>query len=133
VILLDTHAAIWAANDDPALGKQSRSIISTAREESRLLVSAISAWEIALLVSKKRLGPIGSPEALWSVLLAAGVTEVPVTGEISFLSVALQHLHPDPADRFIVATAIVHDATLVTADKALLRWRHTLKRQDAAK
>jgi PIN domain nuclease of toxin-antitoxin system len=42
-------------------------------------------------------------------------------------------LHGDPADRLIVATAIVHGATLMTADRALLRWRHPLPRQDASK
>jgi len=38
----------------------------------------------------------------------------------------------DPAGRFIAATAIAHDATLVTADTALLKWRHKLRHQNAA-
>jgi hypothetical protein len=40
-------------------------------------------------------------------------------------------LHGDPADRFITATAIAHDATLITADHRLLRWRGKVKRQHA--
>jgi PIN domain nuclease of toxin-antitoxin system len=52
---------------------------------------------------------------------------------MAILSVQLEGLHPDPADRFIVATAIAHGATLMTADAKLLRWRHPLARQDASK
>jgi PIN domain nuclease of toxin-antitoxin system len=42
-------------------------------------------------------------------------------------------LHGDPSDRFIVATAIAHDATLLTADQRLLEWRNQLSRQNAAR
>jgi PIN domain nuclease of toxin-antitoxin system len=133
VIVLDTHAAIWAANDDPALGKHSRSMVRIARAEGRLRISAISAWEIALLVSKDRLALADDPGGLWLRLLASGVNELPVTSEIAFVSVGLEGLHNDPADRFIAATTIVHNATLMTADMTLLRWRHPLKRQNAAK
>ena len=97
VILLDTHVAVWFANDTDDLGKQSNLILDEALAGGTLAISAVSTWEIALL------------------------------------SVELNNLHPDPADRFIAATAVIHDATLVTADKALLRWRNPLKRQDASK
>ena len=133
MILMDTHTAVWAADDDSALGRHSRSVIRTARADGQLAVSAISAWEIALLVSKGRLDLTASAATLWRDLLASGVTELPLTSEIAFVSVSLENLHSDPADRFIAATAIVHDATLVTADKPLLRWRHSLKRQNATK
>jgi PIN domain nuclease of toxin-antitoxin system len=133
VILLDTHAALWFASESSQLGKEADAVATAALADARLAVSAISAWEIALLVSKRRLGFTESAETVWNEFIAGGIIELPLTSEIALLSVALANLHPDPADRFIVATAIVHDATLVTADKALLRWRHTLKRQDAAK
>jgi PIN domain nuclease of toxin-antitoxin system len=45
--------------------------------------------------------------------------------------VALAGLHSDPADRIIVATALAHDATLITADERLLAWRGPLKTHDA--
>ncbi len=74
-----------------------------------------------------------SPSALRTEILETGVTELPLTGEISILATELAGLHGDPADRFIAATAVVHDATLMTADVDLLRWRHALRRQDASK
>jgi PIN domain nuclease of toxin-antitoxin system len=66
------------------------------------------------------------------MIVDAGVRELPITGDIAILAAGLD-LHGDPADRFIVATAIAHEATLITADRTLLRWRHKLSRQNAAK
>ncbi len=64
--------------------------------------------------------------------LNTGVVELPLTGGIALLSVGLEDLHGDPADRFIVATAMTHSATLMTADDKLLRWQHDLARQNAS-
>jgi PIN domain nuclease of toxin-antitoxin system len=130
VILLDTHAAIWFALDD-GLGRRSQAMADQALAEDRLTVSAISFWEIALLAAKRRLKPNTPATELRRSLLAAGVLELPLTGEIALRAVDLGSLPADPADRFIVATAIIHQATLITADDHLLAWRHTIKRQNA--
>ena len=66
-------------------------------------------------------------------LIAAGLIEFPVDGEIAVLAAELDALHGDLADRFIAATAIVRGATLLTADERLLAWKHRVKRQDARK
>jgi PIN domain nuclease of toxin-antitoxin system len=132
VILLDTHAAVWFANDDPRLGKRSTALAEAALSESVLAISAVSFWEIALLVSKNRLELRADANLLRRELLAAGITELPLTGDAAILAVGLASLHSDPADRFIAATAIAHNATLMTADAALLRWPHSLLRQNAA-
>lgn len=133
VILIDTHVAIWIATDPELIGQRSRALIEEAASQERILISSISFWEIALLVSKRRLRIGKSPSDLRLELLQTGVTELPVTGPISILSVELNKLHGDPADRFIVATAVIHGATLMTADTDLLRWRHPIQRQDASK
>jgi PIN domain nuclease of toxin-antitoxin system len=54
-----------------------------------------------------------------------------LTGEIGIIAVHLQALHGDPADRFITATAIACEATLITADETLLGWRSKLRRINA--
>jgi PIN domain nuclease of toxin-antitoxin system len=131
VILLDTHAAVWLASADPALGPKSCAIALGARAEGHLAISAISFWEIALLVSKNRLEMRHRPAKLRRELLDTGIVELAVTGEIALLAVELTNLHGDPADRFIAATAIVHDAMLVTADARLLRWRSKVRLQNA--
>ena len=131
MILLDTHAAVWLANDEPVLGQKSCSIALAARAENQLAISAISFWEIALLAAKDRLEIHRRPAELRAELLETGVMELALTGDIALLAVELKTLHGDPADRFIVATAIMHDATLMTADARLLRWRGKVKRQNA--
>jgi PIN domain nuclease of toxin-antitoxin system len=133
VILLDTHCLLWRTNNDPLMGKQSRSMAEIAGAEGQLAISAISFWEIALLAAKNRLNLHQAAEILRRDLLDADVIELPLTGDIAILAVGLNIPHGDPADCFIVATAIAHNATLMTADRALLRWRNALPRQNAAK
>ena len=132
MILLDTHALIWFTTDE-GLGKKSQALADKALAEDRLTVSAISFWEIALLVSKSRVKSVDSAAELRGLVLGAGIIELPITGEIALRAVDLANLPDDPADRFIMATAIVHGATLMTADDKLLSWRHNVKRQDAEK
>jgi PIN domain nuclease of toxin-antitoxin system len=131
VILLDTHAALWFAMDNGLLGKRSQRTIDRALEDDQLAVSVISFWEITLLIAKRRVRSIDSAAETRDFILRAGIGELPLTGEIAILAGELDSLHGDPADRFIAATAIRHDATLVTADEKLLRWRHSLRRQNA--
>jgi len=132
VILLDTHAAIWFTTDS-GLGKRSQAIADQALADDRLAISAVSFWEISMLVAKRRLRSLDSAAELREQVLNSGVNEVPLTGDVAILAGDLEGLHGDPADRFIVATAIAYDATLVTADTILLKWRNKLRRQDAEK
>jgi PIN domain nuclease of toxin-antitoxin system len=130
VILLDTHAAVWFAIDK-GLGRQSQRMADKALAEDRLAVSAFSFWELAMLIAKRRLRAFKSAGEQRAKLLAAGIRELPLDGQIAILAAEIENLGGDPADHIIAATAIAHDATLVTADSNLLRWRHRLKRQDA--
>jgi len=119
VIVLDTHAIVWFAMGE-GIGRQSRRLVDKAFAEEGLAVSTISFWELAMLVTKQRVRSIRSAGEQRSKMLAAGIRELPVTGEIAILAAELDGLHNDPADRIIAATAIAHEATLVTADARLL-------------
>jgi PIN domain nuclease of toxin-antitoxin system len=66
-------------------------------------------------------------------VLTAGAIELPLDGMVAVRALDLAGLHDDPADRFIVATALVHDAAVMTADERLLDWRHGMNRYDARK
>jgi PIN domain nuclease of toxin-antitoxin system len=131
VILLDTHVALWFAVGSKSLGKQCLRIVRQAASNEQLAVSPISFWEIALLITKQRLRWAESAGEMRRLILGAGAIELPLTGEVAILAGELDGLHNDPADRFIAATAISHEATLVTADERLLRWRHALRRHNA--
>jgi len=124
---------MWIASNDPALGKRSKALASAALAQDQLAVSAISSWEIALLIAKGRFKSLDSAAEIREQILRGGITELPLTGDIALRAVDLGNLPGDPADRFIVATAIVHGATLMTADERLLAWKHSLKRVNAGK
>jgi PIN domain nuclease of toxin-antitoxin system len=122
LLLVDTHTLIWMVEEDPRLGVQTTAVLNKAGRENRIVVSAITPWEIALLVSKGRL-QLGTDVMQWIrvVLVKPGVRLAPLEPEIAVESTRLPwEMHPDPADRILVATARHLGATLVTADRALL-------------
>lgn len=129
MILLDTHVAIWILRNDAALGRKARDAAVAALDDGQLAISSISFWEIASLIAKGRLRSLDDPSETRALMLQAGIREIPLTGDIAILAVRLDLR--DPADRFIAATAVAHDATLMTADETLLGWRTKLKRINA--
>jgi PIN domain nuclease of toxin-antitoxin system len=122
MIVLDTHAWIWFISNPDLLSKRAKKAVNTALEDKSILISSISAWELALLVTKKRIKLtldvtdwIAKSESLPFIQF------MPVTNSIAVKSVNLPlPLHPDPADRIIIATALSVGAPLVTKDKKLL-------------
>jgi len=80
-------------------------------------------WEASLLARKRRLD-LGMPVQEWAARLRAipRVATLSLTAEIALLADSLD-MHPDPADRFIVATAVNERAPLVTKDTLLRRLR----------
>ena len=131
MIVLDTHTLLWMDRDDVALGRQSRVLIEQAWATSSVAVSAISFWESALLAQH---GRIELPLAIetWRMdLLRAGIQEIVLDGQIALLACSLDYTPCDPADRFIIASALYHGALLLTADSQILNWKSNLERHDA--
>jgi len=64
-------------------------------------------------------------------MLNLGLREIPVSAEIAIRASGFVNLSGDPIDRLIVATALVEDAVLLTADGSLLAWPGGVRRQDA--
>ena len=94
-------------------------------------VSAISFWEVALL--ERRFAP-GVPMPEWRrAFLSRGLIEVPLAGDMAIRATELEGLSADPADRMIAATALIQDATLLTADRRILEWDGPLKTSDATR
>jgi len=118
MIVLDTHAVVWWAGDP---GRLSTKAAAALDRTERIGLPAIVFWETALLVRKGRLD-LGMSVQEWSekVQLIPRVDALPLTPEIAVLADTLR-MHPDPADRFIVATAIHHRVPLVTKDRSLRR------------
>jgi PIN domain nuclease of toxin-antitoxin system len=131
VIVLDTHALVRADSDDRKLGPKARALVSRMWPYGKVAVPAIACWEVGLLQSRSRID-LGMSLRDWREgLLRAGVVELPLDGSVAVRALDRAGLHDDPADRFIVATALVYDACWVTAGERPLEWRHALERQDA--
>lgn len=124
MIVLDTHAFVWALQDEPRLGATTRGLIANAPADGSLGVSAITVREIAMLVEKGRLGltrDVG--EWIEAALALPSIRLLPLEPGIALDSVRLPGtFHADPADRLIIATARHWDAPLLTADSAILSY-----------
>ncbi len=137
LLVIDTHVLIWLMFGDDRLGGRARGRIDLAAKADGLLVSAITPWEIGVLVSKKRID-LQRDVMVWvrDALAMPGVTLAALEPEIAVESTRLPFtMHPDPADRILVATARHLGATLVTADRRLLQLskQGRFKALDAAK
>ena len=121
-LLLDTHFWLWSALDPGQLSQRVKTALQDRGNE--LWLSPISVWETLVLARKRRVILESSPEQ-WvrRALSELPVREAPMTHEVAIRSEGLRLGHKDPADRFIVATALVYDLTLVTADKRLVKGR----------
>jgi len=89
VIVLDTHVWVWWVLDDGRLAKTQKDIIE-ANESGSIGVSAISCWEIAKLVQKKRLElPVPLKDWLRQALNYPAVRLLELTPEIAIQSTQL--------------------------------------------
>jgi len=126
VIVLDTHVLVWWVNGDDTLSRKARQAIQKELDGGEIIVSAISAWEIAMLVEREKLVLSMDVES-WLATVAEidAVRIVPVDVAISLKSVSLPgEFHKDPADRMIVATARRLAAPLVTKDEKIRAYAH---------
>lgn len=127
MIVLDTHALLWWVNGDTQLStKAQKAIENEQRGNGQVIVSAITAWEVAMLASKGRLVLSKDVDDWLATVDAIEVVEfAPVTQELAVQSVRLPgDFHPDLADRMIVALARHLSASLVTADSKIRAYRH---------
>ncbi len=118
LLVLDTHAAIWWTLDPDRVGRAGAREIERAE---RIGISAITFWETAVLVRKGKVR-LDVPLDEWATTLLAipRIECLPLDDRIALRADALP-MHRDPADRFIVATALEHRARLLTKDVALRR------------
>ncbi|HEV7835581.1 MAG TPA: type II toxin-antitoxin system VapC family toxin [Caballeronia sp.] len=126
MIVLDTHTLIWWATSDAALSKRAKAVIERERAGGEIIVSAISAWEIAMLVERETVAfSMDVEDWLATVAQIPGVRFAPVDVDITVNSVRLPgEFHKDPADRLIVATARKFAAPLVTKDLKIRAYAH---------
>ena len=115
MIVLDTHAWLWWASDPGRLGRKGRAAIDAA---DRIGVPAVCCFEVAAAAARGRIGLDRAPlEWLEQALALPRVRLLPLTPAVSVRATLLGGFHGDPADRLIVATAILESAILVSRDR----------------
>jgi PIN domain nuclease of toxin-antitoxin system len=130
-LLLDTHTVLWMTEDLPNLGRAARRSCDAALAAGELAIPTIAVFELGWGM---RRGRIAGPANLrdWRTrIVTYGAREIALSAEIAMAAVELEDMHSDPIDRIIVATALAHDAVLLTADRPILEWSGQLRRQDA--
>ena len=131
-LLLDTHIALWLDSGDDALRPPTRPLIDDCWQNGgTILFSAISVWEIALLVDTRRI-ELDLPIEEWITRFVErpGVEARPLGHSAASQSYRLYQLeHRDPADRLLIASAIELVCPLVTYDERILRFAADYGRQ----
>lgn len=124
-LLLDTHIALWLDSGHDRLTAATRRTIEDAwRGGGRIFLSAVSVWEIAVLVDRGFI-ELDLPVDGWvdRFLNRPGLAAVPLDHVTAALAYRLHHFeHRDPADRLLMATAIGLACPLVTLDKRIRRF-----------
>ena len=114
-LLLDTCALLWLAADGGKLSAEARHRI---RDASEAFYSPISAWEIAQKVAHGDLVLPSSPLEWFQALVARyRLAPIPLSLDVLVEATKLPWHHKDPADRFIIASALLHNLPVVTADR----------------
>lgn len=122
MVLLDTHVLLWWAADPDRLSSAATASLA-AMERRGGFASAISIWELGVKIQRGKLELGISIEEFARRIQKSGIIElVPVDTATWLRSLALAWDHRDPADRVIVATAILQDVPLLTADAEIHRF-----------
>ncbi len=117
--LLDTHIWLWMLREPHKLSSLVYQALHDPSNERHL--SPISIWEVTVLLEKKRIA-MHEDFAVWFARTSEDVEliEAALNWEIAHNMRYILPNHRDPADRFLAATAVAYDLTLVTADQKLI-------------
>ena len=122
-LLLDTCAAIWAAEDQ--LKPEAADALNEQYAVGEpVLISPVTAWEIGLLFARGRLRAALTPfEYFRRLINVPGVRLADMPPQVLISSNFLPGTPPaDPADRIIASTAREYGLTVVTRDAGLLKY-----------
>lgn len=118
-LLLDTHIWLWSTLEPNRLSRRITRELSD--QENELWLSAVSVWELTMLIRKKKM-QISQDVREWvgTSMKRLELSELPITIEVALEVPLIDFSHGDPADHLLAASAKVFDMVLVTADKHLM-------------
>ena len=127
--LLDTHLLLWAAAGSDRLPAQARLLIEDP--DRPCVFSVVSLWEIVVKSAIGRADFCVDARALRNGLLANGYVELDVRAQHALAVADLPALHRDPFDRMLVAQALAEGMTLLTVDRKVADYGHSVRLLDS--
>jgi len=120
--LLDTHYMLWAIADTKKLSKTIRAIITDP--DNRIVISAVSFWEISLKSSLGKLDISGfSPEDFPDACVGMGFEIESLSADDSSTYHHLKAVyHKDPFDRMLIWQAIRNNYTMMSVDSNVRKY-----------
>ncbi len=121
IALTDTHGLLWALIEPRRLSARAASLLQD--DEVQVLVSAASAWEIAIKVAKGKVHiPIAPAELLDVVTREMRMEPIPISFAACIAAAELPPIHNDPFDRLLIAQARALRVPILTADPRIARY-----------
>ena len=128
MVLLDTHVWVWSVHGDARrVGRRARQLLARAESRGAIRVSPATLFELTALHTLGRIRLTHAPEQwIREALNAGGVRIAELSPRIAIDAGAIpRDALADPLDRLLVATALNHDATLLTSDTRILDYART--------
>jgi len=119
-LLLDTHALLWWFTDDSALSAKARRTI--ARGDNQIIVSAVSAWEMAIKNKAGRLEAQELLDRLQEELDEEGFLVLPISLGHALRAGSLVEHHKDPFDRMLISQAQAEHLPILSSDTVFDRY-----------
>ena len=119
-LLLDTHVILWLASDSGKLSANAKGAL--ADENNVRYVSIASAWEVAIKLGSQKLRFDGGLLEFYRVIDHNDFYETGVSREYLSLLEEIEDIHKDPFDRLLIATALMENFTIVTADENIHKY-----------
>jgi PIN domain nuclease of toxin-antitoxin system len=123
--LLDTNVLLWGLVAEDRINARAQEILQSSLSE--LYFSAAGSWEIAIKYALGSL-PLPKPPTVYIpyALRVWAVHELSITHEHALYAGELPMHHRDPFDRLLIAQTITEQMTLLTADRALQKYKVNL-------
>lgn len=119
-VLLDTHALLWWVTGDRSLSNRARAHVAQSED---VMVSAVSAWEMAIKVGLGRLpSAIGLLNDFEGELAKDGFRALEITAAHGIRAGLLPGPHKDPFDRMLIAQAQAENLAIVSNDPVFDRY-----------
>jgi len=118
-LLLDTHILLWSLSGSEKLPTRIKNALE--KKSNDLWLSPITTWEVLMLCEKGRIKVDHKDSVKWinEILKTLPFSEAPLNHEVAIRSRQIDLPHQNPADRFLVATALVYGLKLLTVDQKI--------------